>query len=181
MNLPNAISVARFAIAPAMVPLILFDQYVIAFFLLVAAGVSDALDGYIAKRYDATTVLGGFLDPAADKAMLVGAYVALGVDGLLPVWLVTLVVLRDVAIVTGWLLLNSFGTRRQPSPLWSSKVNTAVQFVLAGVVLGDMALVAVAPVWIWALIYATVITTAVSGAGYVRLLLRPKSSLETLR
>ena len=164
-----------------MVPLILLDQYVIAFCLFVAAGVSDAVDGYVAKRYATTTVLGGFLDPAADKAMLVGAYVALGVNGLLPVWLVALVVLRDMAIVTGWLLLNNFGTRRQLSPLWSSKVNTAVQFVLAGVVLGDMALVAVAPGWISALIYATAITTAVSGAGYLWLLLRPKANLETLR
>ena len=181
MNLPNAISIARFASAPALVPLILFDHHAAAFWLFIVAGLSDAADGFIAKRFNSVTVLGGLLDPIADKALLGGAYVALAVTGDLPGWLVTLVVLRDVAIMFGWLWLNGSARRRPITPLWISKVNTVAQIVLAAVVLGDLAFAVVAAPLILGLVYATAATTVASGAAYMVRLRRVGASLETPR
>ncbi len=181
MNLPNAISIARFASAPALVPLILFDQFAAAFCLFFAAGLSDAADGFIAKRFNAVTVLGGLLDPIADKALLGAAYVALAVTGDLPGWLVALVVVRDVAIMFGWLWLNGSARRRPITPLWISKVNTVAQIVLAAVVLGDLAFAVVAAPLILGLVYATAATTVASGTAYMVRLLRVGANLETPR
>ena len=181
MNLPNAISIGRFASAPALVPLILFDQHAAAFWLFIVAGLSDAADGFIAKRFNAVTVLGGLLDPIADKALLGGAYVALAVTGDLPGWLVTLVVLRDVAIMFGWLWLNGSARRRPITPLWISKINTVAQIVLAAVVLGDLAFAVVAAPLIPGLVYAAAATTVASGTAYMVRLLRVGADLETSR
>ena len=104
LNLPNLISLARLLMVPLTIWLIVAGSYGIAFWILVAAGVSDALDGFIAKRFDRRTRLGALLDPVADKAMLVSVYVALGVAHQLWAWLVILVVFRDVMIVGGFLL-----------------------------------------------------------------------------
>ena len=105
LNLPNLITLARLLSVPLTIWLIFSERYGAAFWVFVGAGVSDALDGYIAKRFDRRTRLGAMLDPAADKAMLVGVYVTLGLAGQLPSWLVALVVLRDVLIVLGFFLV----------------------------------------------------------------------------
>ena len=101
MNLPNAISLARLFSAPLVVWLILSDQTKVAFWVFLIAAVSDGVDGFIAKRRGMETVLGGFLDPIADKVLLVGAYAALGSNGILALWLVILVIFRDLLIVGG--------------------------------------------------------------------------------
>ena len=181
MNLPNAISIARFASAPVLVPLILFDQYAAAFWVFIVAGMSDAADGFIAKRFNAVTVLGGLLDPIADKVLLGGAYVALGAIGGLPGWLVALVVARDVVIVAGWLWQNGAARGRPITPLSISKVNTMAQIVLAAVVLGDLAFAVVPAALILGLIYATAATTVGSGAAYLLWLRRAGANLETPR
>ena len=181
MNLPNAISIARFAAAPALVPLIVMDQHVAAFWVFIAAGLSDAADGFIAKRFNAVTVLGGLLDPIADKALLGAAYVALGSIGGLPGWLVALVVARDVVIVAGWLWRNGAARGRPINPLWISKVNTVAQIVLAAVVLGNLAFAVVPAPLILGLIYAPAATTVASGAAYLVRLRRVGASLETPR
>ncbi len=100
LNLPNLITLARLLSVPLTIWLIFDGRYGTAFWVFVGAGVSDALDGYIAKRFDRRTWIGAVLDPAADKAMLAGVYVSLGLVGQLPAWLVALVVLRDVLIIT---------------------------------------------------------------------------------
>jgi cardiolipin synthase len=92
LNLPNLISLARLLLVPAEIWLILVGLYGLAFWILVGAGISDALDGFIAKRFDRRTRLGALLDPFADKAMLVSVYVTLGVTHQLEPWLVILVV-----------------------------------------------------------------------------------------
>jgi len=133
--LPNIITLGRLIAVPVTVYFILTGDLVAAFWLFVAAGVSDALDGAIARLFDARTVLGGFLDPLADKALLVSVYVSLANVGLLPLWLVILVVFRDLLIIGGVLLAY---TLRQPvtvRPLFISKVNTVAQIALAALVL----------------------------------------------
>src|SRR5258706_587399 len=130
-NLPNLITLARLLCVPLAIWLILEARYGVAFWVFVAAGISDALDGYIAKRFDQRTPLGALLDPIADKALLAGVYITLGLADQLPHWLVILVVLRDLLIVGGYLLIQ--GTAA-PQPPFISKVNALVQIALIGFV-----------------------------------------------
>ena len=135
MNIPNIISLVRLLATPLIVWLVLSGEWTWSFFLFVAAGVSDAIDGFIAKRFNAATKVGAYLDPIADKVLLVAIYVAMGVSGLLPLWLVILVVSRDFLIVGGALLLYTLEFELEIRPIWTSKVNTFMQIGLAGLVL----------------------------------------------
>src|SRR6266446_2935940 len=135
LNLPNLISLARLLLVPLAIWLILGGSYLAAFWIFVAAGISDALDGFIAKRFDRRTRLGALLDPIADKALLVSVYVTLGAAGQLWTWLVILVVFRDVMIVGGFLLLQAIAVPKPFHPLFISKINTGVQVALVGFVL----------------------------------------------
>src|ERR1700688_1676311 len=124
VNLPNLITLTRLLSVPLMIWLIVGEQYGVAFWVFIAAGASDALDGYIAKRFDCRTRLGALLDPAADKALLSSVYVALGVAGQLPNWLVILVVFCDVTIIGGFVLFQTIAVPRNFDPLYISKINT---------------------------------------------------------
>ena len=167
LNLPNLISLARLLLVPAEIWLILDGRYGLAFWVLVGAGISDALDGFIAKRFDRRTRLGALLDPFADKAMLVSVYVTLGVTHQLEPWLVILVVVRDVLIVGGFLLIQAFAVSKHYDPLYISKLNTGAQIILIGFVLARLGLDA-APGWpdfVLSLVVAA--TTIVSGLSYL--------------
>jgi cardiolipin synthase (CMP-forming) len=166
-NLPNLITLARLCSVPVAVWLIVEERYGAAFWLFVAAGLSDALDGYIAKRFDRRTRLGAMLDPAADKALLAGVYVTLGLSGQLPSWLVGLVVLRDGLIVLAFALTQSFSAEKQVDPLYISKVNTLVQITLVGFVLARLGLAVEAELATSLLIYAAAATTVLSGISYL--------------
>src|ERR1700756_5727919 len=147
LNLPNLISLTRLLLVPLAIWLILAGRYGIAFWILVVAGISDALDGFIAKRFDSRTRLGALLDPVADKAMLVSVYVTLGIAHQLWAWLVILVVFRDLMIVGGFLLIQAVATPKQFDPLFISKINTGTQIILVGFVLARLGLDA-APGWL---------------------------------
>jgi len=163
-NLPNLITLARLLCVPLAIWLILEARYGVAFWVFVAAGISDALDGYIAKRFDQRTPLGALLDPIADKALLAGVYIKLGLADQLPHWLVILVVLRDLLIVGGYLLIQ--GTAA-PQPLFISKVNTLVQISLIGFVLARLGL-GIDEGWLTALLVdAAAVTTVWSGLSYL--------------
>jgi cardiolipin synthase len=140
LNLPNLITLARLMSVPLMIWLILSDRFGVAFWVFVAAGISDGLDGYIAKRFDCRTRLGALLDPAADKALLSSVYVALGSGGILPDWLVILVVFRDATIIGGFVLMQTIAAPRNFDPLYISKVNTLVQIALVAYVLAGLGL-----------------------------------------
>ncbi|MGY9019654.1 MAG: CDP-alcohol phosphatidyltransferase family protein [Alphaproteobacteria bacterium] len=168
MSVPNLISLARLMAVPVMIYLILNGYYLAAFWLFVAAGVSDAIDGYIAKQMGQATVLGSYLDPLADKALLVGVYVTMGQADLLPSWLVILVVFRDIVIIGGVVLLHISTDGVRMKPLVVSKINTAAQIILVTVVLSNLAF----PQLEWSqfvllLIYLVVATTLASGGAYV--------------
>ena len=167
MNLPNAISLARLFSAPLVVWLILSDQTKVAFWVFLIAAVSDGVDGFIAKRRGMETVLGGFLDPIADKVLLVGAYAALGSNGILALWLVILVIFRDLLIVGGALLFRLLTRSLDMEPLMISKVNTVAQIVLAAVVLGNGGLGLGLATLINGLVIVVAATTLASGAAYV--------------
>ncbi len=140
MNIPNLITIGRILLVPLTVWLIISGEFLLAFVAFVTAGISDGVDGFIARRYNLRTELGAYLDPIADKALLVSIYVSLGLLQHLPAWLVILVVTRDVLIVGAVILSWVLGKPIIVAPSKASKVNTAGQIVLAGVVLGMLGL-----------------------------------------
>jgi cardiolipin synthase len=137
LNIPNLITLGRVILVPIVFWLLVSGQTQLAFFAFVLAGVSDGVDGFIAKRFGLSTELGAYLDPLADKLLIVSIFVALGVRGALPSWLVIAVVSRDILIVVGVMLSWLLDHPVRIQPLAVSKANTVAQIVLAGTVLAD--------------------------------------------
>ena len=135
LNIPNIITLGRLMAVPVTVWLILNNYILAAFGLFVMAGVSDAIDGFLAKRWGQVTEFGKYLDPLADKALLVSIYITLGVQGYLESWLVIMVVFRDVMIVGAVILYQAMVVKLEMNPLIISKINTVAQIVLAALVL----------------------------------------------
>ena len=181
LNLPNFISLSRLLLVPLQIWLIYVGQYGLAFWILVAAGISDALDGFIAKRFDRRTPLGALLDPVADKAMLISVYIMLGAAHQLWTSLVILVVFRDFMIVGGFLLIQVFAVQKLYDPLYISKLNTGVQIVFVGFVLARLGLGASAGWLDLTLSLVVAVTTIVSGFSYLvrwaRILARSEQAL----
>jgi cardiolipin synthase (CMP-forming) len=178
MNIPNLITLSRLLAVPVMVWLIVDGYLLAAFWLFVAAGISDALDGLVAKHLDAETELGRFLDPLADKALLVSVYVALGYQGYLEIWLVILVVFRDALIVGGAMLFHTLTQSLTMNPLSISKINTTAQIILAGVILAGLGAVIDFGLLIPILTYGVAVTTAASGVIYVVMWTRRATEFE---
>jgi cardiolipin synthase (CMP-forming) len=166
-SVPNLITLLRLLLVPLAVWLILAERFGTAFWVFVAAGASDALDGYIAKSFDQRTRLGALLDPAADKALLAGVYVTLGLAGQLPGWLVILVILRDFLIVLGFVVIQTVASPSQLGPIFISKLNTLMQIALVGFVLARLGLGVEANMLTWVLIVVTGTTTVLSGLSYL--------------
>ncbi len=168
MTLPNMISLARLLSVPVNVWLILIDQWRLALVIFCLAGLSDAVDGFLAKRFGMESQLGQYLDPIADKALLVSIYIVLGVQQNLPLWLVILVVSRDILIIGGLFLLFIFDQPYEPRPFLLSKINTATQIILAATVIAIPAFALdPSPFYLQLLILAVVVTTVVSGTEYL--------------
>lgn len=178
MNLPNLITLARLLSVPIVVWAILADEMALAFWLFIAAGISDAVDGFLAKRSGTQTVVGGFLDPLADKTLLVSVFITLGKIGHLPLWIVILVVSRDLLIVGGAILFHTLTHALKPEPLMVSKLNTVAQIVLAATTLGELAMGADWHMAITLLIWAAAGTTLASGGSYIVQWSRRLSSME---
>lgn len=138
LNIPNLITLGRILLVPVVVWAIASNAMWIAFVLFLVAGVSDGVDGFLAKRLDMRTELGAYLDPLADKALIVSIYLTLGINGDIPRWLVILVVSRDILIVGGIMLSWLMGNPLKIRPLLVSKLNTVAQIVFACVVLGSL-------------------------------------------
>ena len=161
------ISLGRLLSVPVAVYLILNDLMAAAFWLFIVAGLSDAVDGYLAKTLGQSSTLGGYLDPIADKVLLVGVYVTLGQAGHLPNWLVIMVVFRDLIIVGGVVLLHISTNGVRMRPLLISKINTAAQIALIALVLAKLGLEFDIGGNLDILIYVVAATTIASGASYI--------------
>jgi cardiolipin synthase len=172
LTLPNLITMARLCAVPATVWLMLHGRLDIAFWMFVAAGVSDAVDGWLARVRNARSALGAILDPMADKLLLVSVYVTLAAIGVLPDWLALLVVFRDLVIVGGVLALWMLGEPPAIRPMMLSKANTALQLALAAVALLLAGFGLRADWLLAALVWTVAATTAASGAVYVAAALR---------
>lgn len=165
--LPNLISLARLLAVPVTIYLLLRGDFAPAFWIFVAAGLSDALDGIIAKQFEVTSEVGAYLDPLADKALLVGIYVTLGYLDHVAAWLVILIVFRDVLIVGGAILFHTLTQSLKMEPLLVSKTNTAAQIVLAAALLAQLGLGVALPMVVQVLVYVVTALTVVSGGAYV--------------
>ncbi|MDH3692044.1 MAG: CDP-alcohol phosphatidyltransferase family protein [Gammaproteobacteria bacterium] len=165
---PNLLTISRIAAAPVLILLLRDRQYDIALLIFVLAGISDGLDGFIAKRYNLVSRLGAILDALADKILLISVYVMLTVLGHIPFWLLLAVGFRDLLIVGGYLVLVTLDVsvhRGGPSRL--SKVNTCTQIALVIVILAQEAGWVVMPWAVEALVVVVLITTVLSGAHYL--------------
>jgi cardiolipin synthase len=129
----------RILLVPVVVWAIISGEMRFAFLLFLAAGISDAIDGFLAKRFHMASELGAYLDPLADKALIVSIYVSLGVAGALPIFLVILVVSRDIMIISAFMLSWLVGKPMPVRPLFVSKANTVAQILLATLVLAEQA------------------------------------------
>jgi cardiolipin synthase len=166
-SLPNLISLLRMLLVLPIVLFIFRQQYGIALLLFLLAGMSDGLDGFLAKRYGWKTRLGAILDPLADKLLLVSSYLALTWLGLIPVWLTALVIARDLIIVSGGLGYRLLIGPFEPAPSRISKLNTLAQILLVVVVMFDQGVLALDAWMITGLVYLVLFTTTVSGLSYV--------------
>ncbi|MES9846598.1 MAG: CDP-alcohol phosphatidyltransferase family protein [Candidatus Sedimenticola sp. PURPLELP] len=166
-DIPNLISILRIFLTIPVVWMLLEQQFGIALVLFFVAGVSDGLDGYLAKRNGWVSPLGGMLDPLADKVLLVSSYLSLAVVGMIPVWLVMLVVMRDLVIVTGALVYNFRVQELEAEPSMISKVNTLAQIVFVLSVVLDEGLMALPGEFIQAMTWLVAVTTVASGVNYV--------------
>lgn len=171
MTIPNLLSLLRMGLTPLFLISVVQGRPAAALAIFAFAGVTDALDGFIARTYGQQSRLGAYLDPIADKLLLMSAYVVLAIPGLqrgasIPVGVTMLVIARDLIIVIFALVVYlALGVTRFP-PSWLSKVNTTVQVTVAILVLASGVWRALVPIAEWST-YAVVVTVAASSAGYV--------------
>ncbi len=152
---------------PPVVWLLLQGRYEIALWLFFIAGVTDAVDGFLAKTFNWESQLGGILDPLADKLLLVSSMVSLGMLGLLPVWLIVLVLLRDVVIVSGAVAYHFRVAKFEAEPSLVSKTNTLAQILLVLSAIGSQVIDFQFDMTIKILIAVVVLTIVISGVDYV--------------
>lgn len=166
-DIPNIISLLRIALVIPVVYLLIQRQFSFALVLFFIAGISDGLDGYLAKRNNWTTRLGSILDPLADKLLLVFSYFALGWLGEIPMWLVAAVVIRDLVIIVGAIAYHELIGVYDMTPTWMSKSNTFFQIMLVLAVVFSLGVYRLPEMVIDGLIITVAATTVASGVNYV--------------
>jgi cardiolipin synthase (CMP-forming) len=166
---PNLISLARLISVPIIAWLLLSHFLVEAFIVCVLAGLSDILDGFVARWLKTPSTVGAYLDPLADKALLMGMFILLGWMDEVALWLVMLVVFRDVLIIGGTMLLYMFDKSFEVKPIFISKINTVLQIGMVAWILARLAFQFQVPLVEDLFILSVTITTLLSGAGYVLL------------
>jgi cardiolipin synthase len=175
LTIPNLITIMRFLLVPAVVLAMLNMRWDWAFAGFLVAGISDGVDGFIARRFNQHSKLGAYLDPMADKVLLVSVFVVMGFIGELPLWLVVTMVSRDGLIVCAVVLSTVMAHPVEMKPLYVSKANTAAQIALAAVVLGELALGLHLDPLRPALILLSGVLTVASAAAYLVAWLRHMS------
>jgi cardiolipin synthase len=176
MTIPNLITIARLMMVPLIVVLIGQERWALAFLVFAAAGISDAVDGFIARRFDMRSEFGAYLDALADKALLVSIYVTLSVTGVLPGWLAVLVVSRDLMIISAIMVSRLMERPLAIKPMFVSKLNTGAQIVFAALVLGTKAFTLDVPRLYAAGMILVAALTIVSGVAYLARWMRHMAS-----
>ena len=153
--------------APVLILFLMDKNYATGAFIFLIAGITDALDGWFAKRFGYVTRLGTILDPIADKILIITAYIVLAVLGDIPLWLVLIVGFRDLGIVGGYLILQTIQTHMPPQPSILSKVNTVAQISFVFLVIIDKSNLADLPSLVAMLLWIVAVTTLASGLHYI--------------
>jgi len=167
MTVPNLITMIRIILAPVFIIYLINDQFISALIVFILCGVSDGVDGMVARLFDQKSRLGTYLDPIADKTLLVAAFIVLAVRGVLPSWLTVLVIARDVMILLGVFVISLHRTELRIKPSVLSKINTCLQFVTVIAVLSKGHL-AFPPTVYLSLYYGTALFTISSGLHYMQ-------------
>ena len=171
-HIPNVLSGLRLLAAPALVFLLAHGAFAYAFALFVVAGLSDAVDGYLAKRLAPGSRLGAYLDPAADKLLMLAAFLTLAAMGIVPRWLTALVIARDLAIIFGLVVIRAYALAVPMSPLPIGKVSTAVQVGYIALVLLRLTSGFEGPALLSAVAILVAVVTAASWIAYGQVLFR---------
>jgi cardiolipin synthase len=168
LNIPNFLTLCRIISIPFFVALLSRDRLRDALYVFAAAAITDALDGALARWTNKRTELGAFLDPFADKLLLISALVILAVEDVIPGWVLSVIVVRDVVVVFGYLMLTFFISERIPvRPTYAGKAGTFLQIVcIVGALLRWPQLGHLHHVWT-SLLLLTAVMTGVSGLQYV--------------
>ena len=167
MTIPNVITVIRLFLVPLVVLMMVQGRMQAAFVLFLIAGISDAVDGAIARRFKMKSELGAYLDPLADKALIVSIYVTLGITGVIPSWLTILVVARDIMIISAVMISWIMDKPVEIAPIIVSKLNTVVQIAYVLAVVAGAAWRGMPGALVTTMGAACFITTVVSGLDYV--------------
>ncbi|SCZ62836.1 CDP-alcohol phosphatidyltransferase family protein [Thiohalomonas denitrificans] len=165
--IPNLITCFRILLVIPLVALLVDRQYGMVLALFAVAGASDALDGFLARRFGWSSRLGALLDPLADKLLMVSSYITMGLLGMLPAWLVALVILRDIVIIGGAAAYQFLIGQVEMEPTLVSKANTALQVLLVLLVLFSFAIQALPGPFINGIVMVVAVTTVWSGFKYV--------------
>ncbi|SFK44992.1 CDP-alcohol phosphatidyltransferase family protein [Methylophaga sulfidovorans] len=166
-DIPNLISLLRILLVIPVVLALLDERYVLALILSAIAGISDGIDGFLAKHFHWQSRLGSILDPIADKLLLVASFATLAWTGLIPMWLLWLVLARDIIIVCGGLIYHYTIGEFELLPLWSSKINTALQILLVLLVIIEQQWLPMLHPAVTVGIWAVVASVLYSGFEYV--------------
>jgi cardiolipin synthase len=168
MNIPNFLSLLRIVLVPVFVIFLIQVQYYNALIVFVIAGLTDALDGTMARLLNAQTKLGSYLDPIADKLLLATSFVTLAILGIIPGWLTVIVMSRDFIILLGIAILSLMSVTFEIKPALIGKVTTALQIATIFLALLDQAVVNdVSENWNLALFWLTASFTVASGLIYI--------------
>jgi cardiolipin synthase len=184
LNLPNFLTLIRIVLIPFFLVLLVSHLYFDALLVFILGGVTDAFDGFIARRMNQKTSLGAILDPVADKLLLMSSFIMLGMMGGIPLWLVVLVVSRDTVILFGYVAISFLlDERLEVQPTIAGKLSTVFQLVTVGVVLLMLARSQLLESWLDdALVYLTAAATVISGVQYLYLgLLRLQNRVASRR
>jgi cardiolipin synthase len=166
LNIPNTLTVLRILIVPVFATALIYNRYMYALLLFVFAALTDMLDGFFARLADQKTSLGTFLDPLADKFLLITSFVLFSIHGWIPKWLAITVISRDLIVVTGWFLLFMTTQAARVEPVPAGKAAIALQLIILAYILCRINFAALPPVPTL-LLFLTAAVTAVSGLQYI--------------
>ena len=169
MNIPNFLSLLRIILVPVIVIFLIQGLYAKALIIFVIAGLTDALDGALARLLNKKTKLGSFLDPLADKILLSTSFISLAIFGLIPSWLAVIVISRDFIILLGLLILSMMSITYEIKPVFVSKVTTTLQIatVFFALLLKTVTYDKISYDWIMILSWLTALFTVFSGLIYI--------------
>ena len=166
-NIPNILTILRMLLAIPIVYSLLIPHYELAFYLLIIAAVTDSIDGYIARQFQWSSRLGSMLDPLADKILMVSVFIVLAYVGEVPMWLLSMVLLREMVLITGTIVLHLAIGPYQIHPIIISKVNTFLQIFLTFILVFNKGFAMMPIIWVQGLMCLVFATTFASMLAYI--------------